>query len=97
MLDRAGAYVDSFERQLSGIVAEEHYVQEVLTFTKRRGCPSNATYASVLNCQGQLVNPIRAELRSDLGLVRPVGAATWTSSATCSSPTARRFAIAPNG
>jgi hypothetical protein len=78
VLDRAGAYVDSFERQLSGIVAEEHYVQEVLTFTKRRGCPSNATYASVLNCQGQLVNPIRAELRSDLGLVRPVGAATWT-------------------
>jgi len=78
VLQRAGAYVDGFERQLSGIVAEEHYVQEVLTFTKRHGCPSNATYASVLNCQGQLVSPIRAELRSDLGLVRPAGAATWT-------------------
>ena len=29
VLDRAAAYVDGFERQLSGIVAEEHYVQEV--------------------------------------------------------------------
>ena len=32
----------------------------------------------MLNCQGQLANPMRAELRSDLGLVRPAGAATWT-------------------
>jgi hypothetical protein len=78
VLGRAGAYVADFERQLSGIVAEEHYVQEVVSFTKRRGCPGNATYASVLNCQGQLVSPVRNELRSDLGLVRPAGAASWT-------------------
>jgi hypothetical protein len=59
VLDRAATYVEGFERQLSGIVAEEHYVQEVLTFAKKRQ------------------DPIRIELRSDLGLVRPAGAATW--------------------
>ena len=70
VLERAGAYVTEFRRQLSGIVAEERYVQEVLGFHKRNGCPSNATYQSALNCQGQLVNPMRTELRSDLLLVR---------------------------
>lgn len=59
VLDRAANYVDGFERQLSGIVAEEHYVQEVLTFAKKRQ------------------EPLRVELRSDLGLVRPAGAPTW--------------------
>lgn len=78
VLERAGDYVAGFERQFSGIVAEEQYVQEVLTFSKRRGCPSNGTYASVLNCQGQLVSPVRTELRSDLLLVRPTGAAGWS-------------------
>jgi hypothetical protein len=78
VLERAGKYVAGFERQFSGIVAEEQYVQEVLTFTKRRGCSSNATYSSVLNCQGQLVSPVRTELRSDLLLVRPAGAAGWS-------------------
>ena len=29
VLDRAGRYVVEFHRQLSGIVAEEHYLQEV--------------------------------------------------------------------
>jgi hypothetical protein len=77
VLQRAGAYVAEFERQLSGIVAEEHYVQDVHQFAKRRGCPGNATYASVLNCQGQLVMPMRSELRSDLLLVRPAGASRW--------------------
>jgi hypothetical protein len=77
VLERAGVYVTAFERQLSGIVAEERYVQEVLTFSTRRGCRGNATYASVLECQGQLVNPVRTELRSDLLLVRPAGAASW--------------------
>jgi hypothetical protein len=78
VLARAAAYVAGFQRQLSGIVAEEHYVQEVVTHNKRRGCPGDATYASVLNCQGQLVSPVRTELRSDLLLVRTGGAATWT-------------------
>jgi len=63
VLERAGEYVSGFERQFSGIVAEEQYVQEVLTFTKRRG---------------QLVSPVRTELRSDLLLVRPTGAAGWS-------------------
>jgi hypothetical protein len=78
VLERAGAYVSEFERRLSGIVAEERYVQDVLAFTKRRGCSADATYASVLNCQGQLANPMRTELRSDLLLVRPAGAPGWT-------------------
>jgi hypothetical protein len=78
VLDRASAYVAEFQRQLSGIVAEEHYIQEVLAFKKRHGCPANATYSSVLNCQGQLTSPVRTELRSDLLLVRPAGAASWT-------------------
>jgi hypothetical protein len=77
VMQRAGAYVAEFERQLSGIVAEEHYVQDVQKFAKRRGCPGNATYASVLNCQDQLAMPMRTELRSDLLLVRPAGAARW--------------------
>ena len=78
VLDRASAYVASFERQLSGIVAEEHYTQQVLTFGNRGGCPSGAPYATVLNCRGQLANPMRTELRSDLGLIRPPGATGWT-------------------
>ena len=63
VLERAGDYVAGFERQFSGIVAEEQYAQEVLTFTKRHG---------------QLVSPVRTELRSDLLLVRPTGAAGWS-------------------
>jgi len=78
VLERAGAYVLEFQRQLSGIVAEERYVQEVLTFTKRRGCPADATYSSILRCQGQVLSPVRKELRSDLLLVRPAGARSWT-------------------
>jgi hypothetical protein len=51
VLGRAGAYVTEFERRLSGIVAEERYVRDVLTFTTRLGCHADATYSSVLNCQ----------------------------------------------
>ena len=29
VLERAGTYVSSFHHQLSGVVTEEHYVQEV--------------------------------------------------------------------
>jgi hypothetical protein len=77
VLQRAGAYVEEFHRQLSGIVAEEHYVQEVQAFHKRNGCPSNATYQSTLNCRGQLVNPMRTDLKSDLLLVRPSEGTRW--------------------
>jgi hypothetical protein len=78
VLTRASDYVAGFERQLSGIVAEEQYVQEILTFAKRQGCRSNATSQSAINCEGQLANPVRTALRSDLLLVRPAGAAGWT-------------------
>ena len=37
VLERAGAYVAEFQRQLSGIVAEERYVQEVKAFARRSG------------------------------------------------------------
>jgi len=55
VLARAGAYVIEFERQFSGIVAEERYVQEVKRFGR----------------SSMLISPMRRELRSDLLLVRP--------------------------
>jgi hypothetical protein len=63
VLDRAGRYVVEFHRQLSGIVAEEHYVQEV----KRppRGGISRFT---------ALGGASRRELVSDFLLVRLAGA-----------------------
>jgi hypothetical protein len=67
VVDRAGAYVAGFERQLSGIVAEERYVQDVLAATTRRG-----------QGRGPLQSRRRTELRSDLLLVRPGGARSWT-------------------
>jgi hypothetical protein len=77
VLERAGAYVTEFQRQLSGIVAEERYAQEITSFPKRGGCRPASTYQSTLNCRGQLVIPIRADLRSDLLLVKPIGANEW--------------------
>ncbi len=70
VLERAAAYVAEFERQLSGIAGEEHYRQEARHFAKRNGCPSNATYQSTMNCQGQLTVPLVTELTSDLLLIR---------------------------
>ena len=58
VLARAAAYVASFSRQLSGIVSEEFYIQEV-----RHTYP--AASATRLN---------RRELRSDFLLVLPAGA-----------------------
>jgi hypothetical protein len=79
VLERAGEYVAGFERQLSGIVAEEWYTQDVLASAKERDCARAATYSAVLNCrEAQLVYPVHAELRSDLLLVRPTGASSWT-------------------
>ena len=63
VLSRAGRYVDEFQRQLSGIVAEETYVQEVVPFLG-------------LNARGG-VRFERRRLRSDLLLLRPEGAVTW--------------------
>jgi hypothetical protein len=63
VLERAAAYVADFHRQLSGVVAEERYVQEVKAFAKRRE---------------RLTNPMRSELHSDLLLVKPIGGGEWT-------------------
>jgi hypothetical protein len=63
VLQRAAAYVADFQRQFSGIVAEERYVQEVKAFAKE---------------PGRLANPMRTELHSDLLLVRPVSGGGWT-------------------
>jgi hypothetical protein len=66
VLIRAGVYVLDLQQQLAGIVAEEHYVQDVRPsgvpgFTARSGLPSER----------------HRELKSDLLLVRPVGADRW--------------------
>jgi len=62
VLQRAGSYVEEFQRQLSGIVTEEAYLQEVVP-------------AIGMNASGGRLQ--RRRLRSDLLLVRPEGAATW--------------------
>jgi len=64
VLARAGAYVVEFQRQLSGVVAEEAYVQNVRT-------PSGTT---VRNNQ---MLPTHRELKSDLLLVKPPGVDRW--------------------
>jgi hypothetical protein len=64
VLARAGTYVMEFQRQLSGVVAEEQYVQDV-----RYPLGTGTRY-----------NPLLArhrELKSDLLLVKPVGADRW--------------------
>jgi hypothetical protein len=62
VLRRAGAYVEDFQRQLSGIVAEETYIQEVIP-------PMG------MNATGGRIQ--RRQLRSDLLLVRPEKEVTW--------------------
>lgn len=64
VLQKAAGYVAEFQQQLSGIVAEETYTQEVL---KERGAPSSY--------KGSLSPGLpRRTLRSDLLLVKPAGA-----------------------
>jgi hypothetical protein len=63
VLARAGVYVLEFQRQLSGIVAEEQYVQDV------RYPVASTRYNPVL--------PKHRELKSDLLLVKPVGGDRW--------------------
>jgi hypothetical protein len=69
VLARAAEYVSEFERQLSGIVAEEEYVQEVMPgpFDSRRS----------LRAGRPLTEPVRRALKSDLLLVKPPGAEDW--------------------
>jgi hypothetical protein len=63
VLARAGAYVVEFQRQLSGVVAEEQYVQDV-RYPLGVGMRSN-------------LQARHRELKSDLLLVKPVGADRW--------------------
>src|SRR3954470_7408734 len=64
VLARAGAYVVEFQRQLSGVVAEESYVQSVRT-------PSGTI------SRANQLQPTHRELKSDLLLVKPAGVDRW--------------------
>jgi hypothetical protein len=63
VLTRAGAYVEEFQRELSGIVAEETYLQEVIPRLGMNG--SGRTQLQ------------RRRLRSDLLLLRPEESVSW--------------------
>ncbi len=65
VLARAGAYVVEFQRSLSGIVAEEHYMQDARIPT---------TLGSVARLSEAITH---RELKSDLLLVKPVGGDRW--------------------
>jgi hypothetical protein len=61
VLARAADYVAAYTERLAGIVAEEHYRQQVIS-TSRPGRPSNREFR---------------ELRSDLLLVKPADRESW--------------------
>jgi hypothetical protein len=73
VLARAGVYVTEFQRQFSGIVAEERYVQDVKAFASR--C-TPAGYVT-LNCSSPPTSPVTSQLRSDLLLVKAGAAGEW--------------------
>ena len=62
VLSRAGAYVVEFQRSLSGVVAEEQYVQDV---------------RYPLGNSRMNLAPSHRELKSDLLLVKPAGVDRW--------------------
>jgi hypothetical protein len=64
VLARAGAYVVEFQRSLSGVVAEEQYVQSV-------------RYPLGTSSRANQLLPTHRELKSDLLLVRPAGVDRW--------------------
>jgi hypothetical protein len=64
VLARAGAYVVDFQRQLSGVVAEEQYVQDV-------------RYPLSTGNRFNLRAFTHRELKSDLLMVKPVGGDRW--------------------
>jgi hypothetical protein len=68
VMKRAGAYVVDFQRELSGIVAEERYVQDVRYVLQSYAVGSPRSTAS---------QDARRVLMSDLLLVRPSGATRW--------------------
>jgi hypothetical protein len=77
VLERAGSYVAEFQRQFSGIVAEEQYTQEIKAVARQSPCNARGMPVATRVCQEQLVYPVRSELRSDLLLVKPGGADDW--------------------
>ena len=77
VLQRAGAYVTEFQQRLSGIVAEEHYVQDVTAFNKRRRTCTSHPDPTGLSCGSIMDTPLRTTLKSDLLVVRVPGATRW--------------------
>jgi hypothetical protein len=77
VLGRAGAYVAEFQRQFSGIVAEEGYAQEVKAVGRQSPCDALDMPVAMRACQDRLAYPRRSDLRSDLLLVKPAGAKDW--------------------
>jgi len=67
VLERAGDYVASFQRQLSGVVAEETYIQDV-----REPMLTGTVPRAPLR-----TGPMHRELKSDLLLVKPEKADRW--------------------
>jgi hypothetical protein len=63
VLARAGTYITEYRRQMSSIVAEEHYIQES-RYREGPRIPAD-------------VQSEHRELRSDLILVRPAGSRDW--------------------
>jgi hypothetical protein len=76
VMERTANYIRDFENQLGGIVAEELYLQEVVP-------PQYSGAAVTVNAPGRssrIETPIQRqyrELRSDILLVRPLGAGGW--------------------
>lgn len=66
VLERAGTYVDAYEREFAGVVVEEAYVQHASTGTR-------------FDSLGHMLrgNTKDRELKSDLLLVRPEGSSRW--------------------
>src|SRR5262249_26088893 len=69
VMKRAGDYVVNFQKELSGIVAEERYVQEVRYVLQ--------SYAIGAVPRSLTQQDARRVLFSDLLLVRPAGATRW--------------------
>jgi hypothetical protein len=67
VLERAGDYVAGFQRQLSGVVAEETYVQDV-----REPIATGTVPRAPMR-----TGPMHRELKSDLLLVKPERADRW--------------------
>jgi hypothetical protein len=68
VLSRAATYVETFAGRVSGLVTAESYVQDVFPPINRfGGRPGQRSYSG----------PLHRELKSDLLLVRPVGADGW--------------------